>query len=142
MRSITLNRLQRIGIVLSVLIFLTGFFYSANIEEKRIDSDMAFHTKILVDQEDSQRDAVFAKCAKEKAPEVAELQYCYAKYVTELKAVEDRYKAEADKIVAQSIKDDHSLRNSANYALVLLALFWLLAFVIIKVYRWVMKGQP
>ena len=138
----SLNRLQRIGIVLSVPIFLTGFFYSANIEEERIDSDIAFHTKILVDQEDSQRDAVYAKCEKEKAPEVAELQYCYAKYATELKAVEDRYKAEADKIIAQSTKDSHIPRNSAGYASALLALFWLLAFVVIRTYRWIMKGQP
>ena len=137
----SLNRLQRIGIVLSVLIFLTGFFSFANIEKKRIDSEMTFHTNIIVVQEDSERDAVFAKCAKEKAPEVAELQYCYTKYATERKAVEDRYNANFDKLVAQSIKNDHSLRNSAIYALVLLALFCLLTFAVISVYRWIMKGQ-
>ena len=146
MRSITLSRLQRIGIVLSVLIFLTEFFYFDNEAQKLSDSDIAFHQKILLDRTDSQKEKILKQCFSDsdKSPNSMDVpdtyQYCYKKYATELKDLDDRYDAEINKLITISIKNRHLLDSAIN-ALIPLPIFWLLAYIIIRTYRWIMKGQ-
>jgi hypothetical protein len=67
--------------------------------------------------------------------------WCTTKYPTQFKKFEDMCSNESVGVRSNQESNRHLSTYLIN-AFVPIPIFWLLVFILIKIYRWIMKGQP
>ena len=137
----TLSRLQRLGLVLSVIAFFWGYGYSMKEYENTSFIENSMELKNCRDAADGKTADILEKCIKVTDGDVIDARNtCYKKYDGELSAIQKKCSDLSDSLIKESIAK-RPVREFVGNGLFAAVLLWFFGWLLVVLYRWIMKGK-